>query len=173
MRIVKKITDQKFINLYKVVDKENNVNGYLFAERLGVDSVAFLCYDKKTKKFLLNKESTPPIGKFMHRAFGGSIDKSVNNYKEIVKGEAKEEGGFTVNIENIHFLNKMFVSTQMNQFCYLYLVEVDKEDQKERQPENALEAMAEPKWVDEKFILENTDWKSISILTLSKSKGLL
>ena len=45
MRIVKKMTDNKFINLYEIQDPSKHVKGFQFAERLGKDSVAFICHD--------------------------------------------------------------------------------------------------------------------------------
>jgi hypothetical protein len=42
MREIKKLTDFKFINIKEVVEPEKNVKGYQFAERLGVNSVAFI-----------------------------------------------------------------------------------------------------------------------------------
>ena len=56
MRIIKNLTDNKFLNLKEVVDPDNNVKGYQFAERLGTDSVAFICWDiDGSEQFLLNK----------------------------------------------------------------------------------------------------------------------
>lgn len=172
MRVVETLADEKFVTLKKVVDPENNVNGYLYAERLGVDSVAFVCMDRKTKQVMINKEYKPPISSFVAGAFGGSLDKDVN-LKQIVKAEVKEEAGFVVEEKDIVSVGKSFVSTQMNQYCHLFVVLVDKEKEDEREPENAIEAMAETVWVDEEFLLnppsDFEDWKAIVAMVKYKA----
>jgi len=175
MREVAQLTNNRFLNINQVVDPENHVRGYQFAERAGVDSIAFICYDKNTLMVLLNKEYKPPIDAFILGAFGGSIDKD-KSYEEIVQGEVLEEAGFEVSLEDIKNLGKVFVSTQMNQFCYLYLVYVDAKNQKDRHPENAIEAMAKTEWhhlVREKLFKELADWKAITILAKAERAGLI
>jgi len=167
MRIEDKITDFKFLNIKKVEDPDNNVQGYFFAERLGKDSVAFICYDPNTHEFLLNKEYKPPIDDFLLGAFGGSMDKD-KKPEEIVIDEVKEEAGFRVSKRDVQYLGKAFVSTQMNQFCHLFLVFVDKDNQEEREPENAVEAMASTEWVSDSKVWELEDWKAITILGKSE-----
>ena len=178
MRMVKQLTNNKFLNIKEVTDPENNVRGYQFAERRGVDSVAFICYDSSKvyelgyTKFLLNKEYTPPTNEFHVRAFGGSIDKDKPK-TEIVKEEVKEECGFEVKEKSIHELGKVFVSTQMNQYCHLFLVEVDDSLKCDREPENETEATSTPIWVTEEELVNGTDWKSIVILHRAKLKGII
>ena len=174
MRIVNKLTDNRFLNIKKVIDPDNNTNGYLFAERLGVDSVAFILWDSGAEQFLLNKEYKPPVDEFIIGAFGGSMDKD-KNPEEIVIAETKEEAGFVVTKEQVHFVGEAFVSTQMNQFCKLYLVEVNKEDQDEREPENAMEASAEPTWLDwePSELADLRDWKALTIIYMAQGKGVL
>lgn len=162
MRTVTKLTDNKFVNVYNVVDPEHNVGGYQFAERLGVDSIAFICFDPISGQYLLNKEYTPPTNEFHLRAFGGSLDSS-SDPLVIVKNELMEEAGFE-NYVSIIPMGKVFVSTQMNQYCHLFLCIVKKGDQGERHPENAIEAMAQPQWVDEATVNSGSDWKAISIV---------
>ena len=162
MREVTALTNNRFLNIKQVKDPENNVFGYQFAERRGVDSIAFICKDKRTGMYLLNKEYTPPTNEFHIRAFGGSLDKAVDKM-EIVRGELKEEAGFDGDIP-IAELGPMFVSTQMNQYCYLYLALVEKEKQGQRHPENAIEAMAQPVWLTMEEVINGSDWKAISII---------
>jgi len=144
MREVTQTTDNKFLNLNLVVDTENNVGGYQFAERRGTDSVAFVCYDRDTSEFLVSNEYKPPVNEFIDGAFGGSLDKEVPKLS-IVIDEVKEEAGFVVEWRDVIPVGRSFVSTQMNQYCYLYLVYVDKTEEQDREPENAVEAMAETK----------------------------
>lgn len=176
MRMIKQLTTNKFLNIKEVSDPSNNVHGYQFAERRGVDSIAFICWDKRATsdsetfgKFLVNKEYTPPTNEFHFRAFGGSLDKNVEMIG-IVKDEVKEEAGFDVKDKNVHYLGKVFVSTQMNQYCHLYFVAVNGGNNTGRKPENKIEEMAMPVWRTEKEIMDGDDWKAIVIL--SKIKDL-
>jgi len=172
MRTIRKLTDNRFINIKEIKDPENNVNGYQFAERLGVDSVAFVCYDPKIDKFLVNKEYKPPVNSFIVGAFGGSMDKD-KSPKQIVKDEVKEEAGFVVGEEDIYKVGKVLVSTQMNQFCHLFVVFVDKDDQGEREPENKIEAMAGTKWMDAEDVCNLDDWKAPTIIVKAQIENIV
>lgn len=164
MRTIKNLTNNKFLNIKEVYDPDNHVKGYQYAERLGKDSIAFICYDPNVNHILLNYEYKPPINQFILGAFGGSIDKD-KDIKQIVIDEVREEAGFEVKENKCLSLGRVFVSTQMNQFCYLYLVLVNKNDEKPRMPENAVEAMATTKWIDEDSdITDLSDWKAITIM---------
>lgn len=136
---------------------------YYFVERGGVDSVAFLLYDPETDMVAAIKEFKPPIDEFMITAFGGSIDREYNELEDIVIDEVREEAGFVVTEDDIMSLGRVFVSTQSNQFCHLFMVMVDSTAQKAPQPVNELERMAEVVWVDPDSVLELEDWKSITI----------
>jgi hypothetical protein len=182
MREIKSLTNNKFLNIKEVCDSDMHVKGYQFAERRGVDSVAFICWDSNTNEFLLNHEYKPPVNEFIYSAFGGSLDKGVYigleaNEKSayltnIVIGEAREEAGFKVTEEDIYFVGRAFVSTQMNQFCWLYLVKVDREKQLETKPENAVEGMATPTWMG--FGVEKLDdWKAITIIAKARAMGIM
>jgi len=175
MRVVTKLTDNRFLNIKQVVDPSKGVRGYQFAERAGTDSVAFICYDKNNQQILLNKEFKPPIDEFILGAFGGSIDKE-KSFEQIVIGEVREEAGFIVDRESVQYLGKVMVSTQMNQFCHLYVVMVDKNDQREREPENEIEKMATTEWIDYSamgYIAELKDWKPLAILYKAINLGVL
>ena len=172
MRTVKQLTNNKYLNIKEVVDKENHVTGFQFAERRGVDSVAFICLDVNNEQFLLNKELKPPINERLLGAFGGSFDKDKLPV-EIVIDEVKEEAGFSVDKEQVKFVGRVLVSTQMNQYCYLYLVFVNKEDQGERKPENLIEASAETFWCKWDDIYKLEDWKPITILAMAQAKAII
>ena len=175
MRIVKQITDNKFINLKEVKDPEKHISGYQFAERLGKDSVAFICWDiSGSEQFLLNKEYKPPVDLFILGAFGGSMDKD-KSPEQIVIDEVREEAGFDVDENAVHYVGKVMVSTQMNQFCRLYVVKVDKGAQKERKPENEVEAMATTEWVHmgSTELAELRDWKPAAIIFMAIAKNIL
>ena len=166
MKNIEQLTNTKYLNLKKIIDPENGVNGYYFAERLGVDSIAFVCRDIKTGQILLNNEFKPPIRQKILGSFGGSRDKD-KSLVLIVKDEVAEEAGFEVETEDIKYLGVVFVSTQMNQFCSLFMVSVNKNEQKERRPESKIEEMAETRWVDESDYFGLTDlldWKVTTIM---------
>lgn len=137
---------------------------YFYAERLGVDSVAFVLHDRNKGKFGLVREFKPPIDDFLITAFGGSLDKDVP-MGQIVKEEVKEEAGYDVIPADISYAGRAFVSTQMNQWCYLYLVDVTNTKQGEREPETYLEADASVEWLYPEQIKSGDDWKAITILT--------
>lgn len=172
MRIIKQITTNKFLNIKEVYDSEKHCKGYQFAERRGQGSVAFICYDKTTGKFLLNKEYTPPTDEFLVRAFGGSLDKD-KPLIDIVREEVKEEVGYEVSNDMIRYLGSLFVSTQMNQYCHLFLVDITSAKQTGREPENKIEAMAETLWKDDFEIVDGSDWKAITILSKAKQKKII
>ena len=176
MRTIKQLTDNRFLNIKEVADSTMHVKAYQFAERKGVDSIAFICHtmrpDHGDQKFLLNHECTPPTGEFLNRAFGGSLDKDTN-LEEIVIEEVKEEAGYDVTENQVFSLGKVFVSTQMNQYCHLFLVEVFKHLEVPREPENATEAISEPIWMSAKEIMEGSDWKAITIIHKAIWEGII
>ncbi len=140
----------------QIKEADNFGNKYYYAERLGKDSVAFILYNAKTKWYGLIREYKPPIDEFLITAFGGSLDKPISKVA-IVKGEVLEETGFEITIENIEYKGKIFVSTQMNQFCHLYLIDVTNAKNVGRQPQNECEAKSEVVWFNNKQdIIENT-----------------
>lgn len=147
----------------KIEKADNRGRSYFYAERLGKDSVAFVLWNSNTGKYGLINEYKPPIDKHLITAFGGSIDKRVTTLEEIVLQEVLEEAGFKVCYSDITYLSKIFVSTQMNQFCHLYLVDVSDAEFLGRQEED------EVVWKAERDIYSLSDWKSICIITLIKN----
>lgn len=174
MKTIKQLTNYKFLNIKEVCDPEFHVNRYQFAERRGVNSVAFVCFDQESEQFLLNKELKPPIGKYILGAFGGSFDKN-KNPSDIVIDEVKEEAGFVVAPDDVEFVGKVLVSTQMNQYCFLYLVFVDKKNQREREPENNVEKLASTEWnsLDNTMIYQLEDWKPVTIIAMAQARNII
>lgn len=144
---------------------------YIYSERLGVDSVAFILLDRNNaeKPFGLISERKPPLDErmkkevFVTTAFGGSID-SDHTYAEIVRMEAREEAGYDVTPDKVIFLGDVMVSTQSNQMCHLYFVDVSDVALGEREPENEMEAMANTVWCDSVEVSSGYDWKAITII---------
>lgn len=167
----------------KVKSAENTP--YFYAERKGIDSIAFILLDKKNDKpYGVVYERKPPMDErhngnfaFLETAFGGSNDiidietyekmskkEIISHMKKIVQLETKEEAGYEVSFDKISFISKDLVSTQMNQWAYLFLVDVTDIKQGETDPQNETEAMAKLVWKDLKGISEMNDWKAKSII---------
>lgn len=157
---------------------------YFYAERKGVDSVAFILLDSdRDDCYGVTHERKPPMDEryntkyFLETAFGGSNDmvadehyfnmndtEVINHFKELVRIEAKEEAGYSVGLDRIRFYSKEFVSTQMNQWCFLFVVDVTGIEVGERDPQNETEALAEVRWKTLDEINELNDWKTKTIL---------
>jgi len=144
---------------------------YEYAERGGMDSIAFILYDRHTDKFGLIFESKPPIDErfgenaHMLTAFGGSIDCD-KSLKEICQMEVAEEAGFEVPLENIHSVGMVLVSTQMSQMCHLFYVDVTGiEKTLTAEYENTEEFNGNfVSWVTQDEIMVLRDWKAITIV---------
>ena len=155
---------------------------YQYASRGGIDSIAFILFDNSTKLFQLINESKPPLDERLQMkarlttAFGGSIDMDVSP-EEICLVEVEEETGYEVTLNRIYPMGETMVSTQMDQMCKLYLVDVtglkktkdaefEKELTKEQASKDATEFIGNSvHWMTYSEVLENQDWKSIFIAT--------
>jgi hypothetical protein len=158
-------------------------NYYEYSERGGQDSIFFVLYDRDTQKWALINESKPPMdereGKRVHMttAFGGSIDMDGHTPQEICQIEVLEEAGYVVSLEDIIFVGKTLVSTQMSQIAYGYFVDVTgikkthktefevnvSTDQKEKDATEFSENSVI--WMTDNELIGNSDWKSIFIFT--------
>ena len=154
---------------------------YVYTERAGKDSIAFVLYDRDMQKYGLIKESKPPLDAEGYRAylvtaFGGSIDMNVSA-KEICQVETEEEAGYEVPLEKITFLGETFVSTQMSQMCKLFVVDVTaiakskiaEWEESETLKPNEVRLI----WMSKKEVMDNMDWKSIFIVGQMKSMGIV
>jgi len=149
--------------------KVKRAGGYMYSERKGVDSVAFIFIAinaSDEKRIGLIHEYKDPIGSFLTTAFGGSIDdeKYHQNLKTLVKDEALEEAGFDVKLSQIQYHGKTMVSTQSNQFCHLFSIEVNKMDQGDRTTTNPTELKSAVSWLTMPEIKDVKDWKSQTII---------
>lgn len=153
---------------------------YEYAERGGQDSIAFVLFDNKTKKFCLISESKPPMDERMNKrvhmttAFGGSID-SDQTAEEICRIEVEEETGYEVTLDRIYYTGKTLVSTQMSQIAKTYLVDVTnikktKTAEYEAKPSVEQEAKDATEfsgnsvhWMTIDEVMVNQDWKSVYI----------
>lgn len=158
---------------FKVKKNDN----FYYGERLGTNSVAFVLVSKEStdpKPYGVVKEYKDPIDQFVITAFGGSIDEEEyrNDLEHLVQVEVAEESGFRVEKEDIWYLGKVFVSTQMNQYCHLFIVYVDKNEAGPKTTTNPTELTATVVWLDGKEVVELEDWKAATILSKKVLRGL-
>jgi hypothetical protein len=149
--------------------KVKTSGGHIYSERKGIDSVAFVLIALNAsdeRRIGLIHEYKDAIGRFLVSAFGGSIDdeKYHNDLRALVKDEVIEESGFTVENKAIEYHGKVLVSTQSNQFCHLFSVEVDKLKQGERTTTNPAELKDSVTWVTMKDVKDLEDWKAQAII---------
>jgi len=156
---------------------------YYYAERGGVDSIAFILYDAdrgENGEYGLIYEAKPPLdervgAKHMSvTAFGGSIDMD-KGYDEICQIEVLEEAGYDIPTENIHSVGSTLVSSQMSQYCFGYFVDVTgktagktetdifNEEQEQKDPDEFKHNKTI--WLDLEGLMANNDWKSIWIFS--------
>jgi hypothetical protein len=151
---------------------------YVYGQRGGTNSIAFVLKDGD--KYGLIYESKPPLDEEYNEkhmeitAFGGSIDMD-KSYKEICQTEVLEESGYDVSMDRISDVGKTLVSTQMNQLCYGYLVDVSGLEAGETESDiyNAEQEAKDSDefkhnkviWFSFDELMDNNDWKSIWIVT--------
>lgn len=180
--IMDKVIFESFGEFLKV--KSAETTPYFYAERKGMDSVAFILIDNNRKeKYGVINERKPPMDErynelfFVETAFGGSNDMIadekylsmsdsdiITHFKKLVSIEAREECGYDVSLDKIEFISKELVSTQMNQWAYLFIVDVTGMEQGDKDPQNAEEAMATIVWKTFKQVQKMNDWKTKTIL---------
>jgi len=145
---------------------------FYYAERGGIDSVAFIVYDRNTKMFGLINESKPPLDEMYDRkvslttAAGGSLDVDIP-YEDIAMVECREEMGFSVQTERVHDVGRVLVSTQMSQECYCYLIDVTGLEPGDSEEDNELI------WLTEANVMSRNDWKAVYIIAQAKYLGIL
>jgi len=144
--------------------------GFTYGERKGVNSVAFILIskdDNDPKPYGVVNEFKDPINEFVTSAFGGSIDlqEYKNDLEHLVQDEVAEESGFTVDTDEIWYLGKVFISTQMNQYVHLFFVYVDKALQGKKTTTNPTELRATVQWLDGNQVTMLEDWKAVTILS--------
>jgi len=141
---------------------------FIYAERKGIDSIAFILTAKDLsdpKRIGVIHEYKNPIEKYLNTAFGGTIDKHQDNLIKLVQEECLEEAGFIVPKEDVSYHGKYLNSTQMNQFTHLFSVSVDKSKLQQRTTQDPGELKSTLKWIKPEKVLDLQDWKTIVIVT--------
>lgn len=67
-------------------------------------------------------------------------------------------------MDRIKYVSKELVSTQMNQLCFMFVVDVTDVEQGEKNPQNREEAIATVEWKTLKGVQKTNDWKAKTIL---------
>jgi 8-oxo-dGTP pyrophosphatase MutT (NUDIX family) len=148
--------------------KVKSNKGYVYSERKGVDSVAFILLANNAsdeRRVGLIREFKPPLDDFIITAFGGSVENKGQDLRKLVISEVMEEAGFSVSESDVHAYGRVLVSTQSNQMCYLFAVEVDKMKQGERTTTDPLEKKSSVVWITLPEAIKLEDWKAPTIIT--------
>ena len=154
---------------------------YIFGQRAGIDSIAFVLIDTDKEKVGLIYESKPPMDErhnekhMMITAFGGSMDMEGKEPIEICKTEVIEEAGYDIKLNDIVSFGSTLVSSQMNQMCHCFAVNVTglKASQTEADIKNEAQESKDPDefihnkviWMSLEEVMQNNDWKSIFIIS--------
>ena len=149
---------------------------YIYGERTGINSIAFILYDKNIDKYCLINESKPPMDEFNNNlskyitAFGGSIDSIHTDY-EICKTEVLEETGYNVPLSKINYTGSVLVSTQMNQICHTFIVNVTNISKTHKAEYESTDDSVH--WLKYNELFEIEDWKALHITIQAKYKNLI
>ncbi len=154
--------------------KVKQTGKYFYSERAGRDSLAFILYDELMGEVCLINESKPPLGEgvFKTTAFGGSLDDPSLTVEKLCIREVKEEAGYIVTWENINYVGQVLVSTQSNQYCHLYLVDVSGIPQGERELQDGEEG-SEIAWMSIEDAIGVEDWKAATIISKAVQKEII
>jgi 8-oxo-dGTP pyrophosphatase MutT (NUDIX family) len=180
LRLVKRLKDKKifespkfkggkkFITMYDVTDPEDENAHYVYTERLGRDSVAFLLYDRDhpEEPFITLSQFHSPCRKFVEGAFTGSLDKPDLNPTEIVVEEVSEEAGYDVDDDRVHLVAFLPVAGNTNEQVHLALVDITGLDRRQIDPENIFEQNTRIQRRNYSEITQKCEWKAIVIATL-------
>lgn len=160
---------KKYLTVFEIKDPKGLLPPYYYTQRMGKDSVAFICVDKSrdlSSKYMILRQWHGPLSKFSDGAFTGSLDKDELSILEILSEELIEEAGFRIEPDDsrIVYRGKQIVSGNCNEYVHLFLVDITDIAQVKREPENIFEANTNLFWTSKDYILSQCDWKSKCIL---------
>lgn len=140
-----------------------NINGYIYAERTNIDSIAFVLFATNIddeRRIGLCYEYQPAIDKSIIKAFTSSIyDPTVDDLKNIVIQQVEKQAGFSVASLEIEYLGKCLVSSKMNEHCHLFGVAVDKTLQFKKEGLSSRKNESGHFWATVEEIKDIEDWK--------------
>ena len=144
---------EPFLSVYKL-------DHYYYAQRPGIDSVAFILTNDHNQVGLIDiyHGPTPDV---RICAFTGSMDMTGKDYIETVIAEVKEESGYIVGPKDITYIRKFEVGTQTNEMVHLFLVKVSETNKGDREPDGPHEAASRVVWMDPVDAMQSRDWKAV------------
>ena len=173
----------KFVELRTKVDKDNGVDGYIYAHESACNGkkIAIMPYRRAGRdawEVLLRDEITPAWGmKPVLSSITGSMDNPDESPIEAARRELKEETGFTVDIKDIKSLGNCFGSKAMDTVYHLFSVDVTgKKPSKPSGDGSKLEAMAKNRFVkkisDKTWVFDSYKTKDpIAAMLITRMQG--
>ncbi|MDE5949626.1 MAG: NUDIX domain-containing protein [Malacoplasma sp.] len=167
--------EDKLIVKTKHLDMYKTEKGFYYCQRRSVNSIAVLCF-KKVKDdffFLIRLQPMPQVeekkvwSQLYPCPITGSIEQDESPETSAVR-EVLEEGGITINENDLIAINPSVATTQMNEKVFYYLADVT--NKKIEAPQNdgsIFEAVSENIWVSQKELetIINNDLYLSSLLT--------
>jgi len=165
--MTKPLKSTKYLSLYKTKQ------GFIYAQRRNVNSVAVLCFKKEKGKtlFLLRYQPLPMVNTYHFVKWDtlyacpitGSMEKNKTPL-EVAINEIYEEANIIVSKKNLVKSSFNVATTQMNETVFNYLFDVTncKLVNKKQGDGSIFENVSKNKWVEEKEllkILNNKDGK--------------
>lgn len=165
---------KKYLSVLEIKDPLEEYGSYFYVQRMGQNSVAFICYDptrqEQDGRLLILRQWHGPLSIFVDGAFTGSLDKSDKSVLEILSEELVEEAG--VHFDSLEHLKASTsykgahpVSANTDEMVHLFLVNVSTSKKKPIQPENIFEENTRRLWTDRKYIQSKCEWRSQLILS--------
>ena len=166
---------KKYLSVIEIKDPQGEYGSYFYVQRMGKNSVAFICYDptrvESEGRLLILRQWHGPLSTFVDGAFTGSLDKADKSVLEILAEEMIEEAG--IHFDSLDILQTATsykgahpVSANTDELVHLFIVNVATATKSPIQPENIFEQNTRRLWTDRKYILSKCEWKANLILTL-------
>lgn len=166
---------KKFLTVKQVFDPTGAVGPYFFVERLGRNSVAFVCKDESRTEnpYLVLRQYHSPCAEFVDGAFTGSIDKDLS-VLGILSEELIEEAGYSISEEELktraQFKGLQYVCSNSNERVFCFLVDVTGLVLEPRECENVFEENSRMFWVNEAAVMDLCEWKARTIISAKPQK---
>lgn len=160
---------------YLSIKQHENEKGqkYVFSERAGKNSVAFMLYNSKTPStpFGLRNGLQAAHGLYFRTCYTGSMDNPDKAAIDIMLEEVKEEAGYIIEPSNVLVSKTYLASTQDNELVFSYLVDVTDAKLYNTPNTDAFDEDAHTIWLSQAEVMDCFDAKAISLVgTFYKNK---